>query len=161
MPGKSTRGATSLNGVGSIASRRVSQSCYKVGFDARLRVRPHRCDAPSPPPRECAPVRARPVGWRPPAMSHHALRTVDPVAPLRFLDVGLVVLAAPFVAVSGLPLLGYAVGAGAWVLQRLAGELIERRAQASHDPRTAVGLSVASIIARAWVVGLAIVTVGL
>jgi len=83
------------------------------------------------------------------------------VAPLRFLDVGLVVLAAPFVAVAGLPLLGYAIGAGAWVLQRLAGELIERRAQASHDPRTAVGLSVASIIARAWVVGLAIITVGL
>lgn len=94
-------------------------------------------------------------------MSHHALRTVDPVAPLRFLDVGLVVLAAPFVAVSGLPLLGYAVGAGAWVLQRLAGELIERRAKASQDARTAVGLSVASIIARAWVVGLAILTVGL
>jgi hypothetical protein len=94
-------------------------------------------------------------------MSQHAFRTVDPVAPLRFLDVGLVVLAAPFVAVSGLPLLGYAVGAGAWVLQRVAGELIERRAKASHDPRTAVGLSVASIIARAWVVGLAILTVGL
>jgi hypothetical protein len=94
-------------------------------------------------------------------MSHHVLRTVDPVAPLRFLDVGLVVLAAPFVAVSGLPLLGYAVGAGAWVLQRVAGELIERRAKASDDPRTAVGLSVASIIARAWVVGLAILTVGL
>jgi len=83
------------------------------------------------------------------------------VAPLRFLDVGLVILAAPFVVVSGLPLLGYGVGAGAWVLQRLAGELIERRAQASPDPRTAVGLSVASIIARAWVVGLAVLTVGL
>jgi len=94
-------------------------------------------------------------------MSHHALRTSDTVAPLRFLDVGLIVLAAPFVAVAGLPLLGYAVGAGAWILQRVAGELIERRAKASHDPRTAVSLSVASIIARAWVVGLAIVTVGL
>jgi hypothetical protein len=94
-------------------------------------------------------------------MSHHALRTSDPVAPLRFLDVGLILLAAPFVAVSGLPVLGYAVGAGAWILQRVAGELIERRAKASPDPRTAVGLSVASIIARAWVVGLAIVTVGL
>jgi hypothetical protein len=94
-------------------------------------------------------------------MSQHALRTSDPAAPLRFLDVGLIVLAAPFVAVAGLPLLGYAVGAGAWVVQRVLGELTERRARASHDPRTAVGLSVASIIARAWIVALAILAVGL
>ncbi len=37
---------------------------------------------------------------------------------LRFLDVVLVVAALPFVAFAGLPLLGYAVGAVAWILQR-------------------------------------------
>jgi hypothetical protein len=93
-------------------------------------------------------------------MSQHAIRTSDPADALRFLDVGLVVLALPFVAVADLPMLGYVVGAGAWILQRLAGELVERRAKNSPDPRTEIGLTVASIIARAWVVGLAIVAVG-
>jgi uncharacterized membrane protein len=95
-------------------------------------------------------------------MSQHAIMSSsDPAAPLRFLDVGLIVLAAPFVVVAGLPVLGYAVGAGAWILQRVVGELTERRAKASDDPRTAIGLSVASIIARAWVVGLAILAISL
>lgn len=94
-------------------------------------------------------------------MSPHAITTSDPGAALRFLDVGLILLALPFVALADLPMLGYAVGAGAWVLQRLAGEWAEHRARTATDARTAVGLSVASIIARAWVVGLAIIAVGL
>jgi hypothetical protein len=93
-------------------------------------------------------------------MSQHAIRSSDPAAVLRFLDVGLIILALPFVAVAGLPVLGYVVGAGAWIVQRIAGELVERRARSAEDPRTEIGLIVASIIARAWVVGLAIVAVG-
>jgi hypothetical protein len=93
-------------------------------------------------------------------MSQHAIRSSDPAAALRFLDVGLIILALPFVVVAGLPVLGYAVGAAAWIVQRIAGELIERRARAADDPRTEIGLTVGSIIARAWVVGLAIVAVG-
>jgi len=93
-------------------------------------------------------------------MSQHAIRSSDPAAALRFLDVGLIILALPFVVVAGLPVLGYVVGAGAWIVQRIAGELVERRARAAGDPRTEIGLTVGSIIARAWVVGLAIVAVG-
>jgi hypothetical protein len=93
-------------------------------------------------------------------MSQHAIRSSDPAAALRFLDVGLIILGLPFVAVAGLPVLGYVVGAGAWIVQRIVGELVERRARAAEDPRTEIGLTVASIIARAWVVGLAIVAVG-
>jgi len=93
-------------------------------------------------------------------MSQHAIRSSDPAAALRFLDVGLIILALPFVVVAGLPVLGYAVGAAAWIVQRIAGELIERRARAADDYRTEIGLTVGSIIARAWVVGLAIVAVG-
>jgi len=93
-------------------------------------------------------------------MSQHAIRSSDPAAALRFLDVGLIILALPFVVVADLPVLGYVVGAGAWIVQRIAGELVERRARAADDPRTEIGLTVGSIIARAWVVGLAIVAVG-
>ena len=39
---------------------------------------------------------------------------------LRYLDVVLVIAALPFVAFAGLPLLGYGVGAAAWIVQRAA-----------------------------------------
>src|SRR5215204_1724989 len=134
---ESSTAGRDLNGTGSRAQdpasplglRRVAQCCYKVRLDARLPVRPHRRQHPrSPPTRGCASLRPRPVGWPTPAMSQHAIRSSDPAAPLRFLDVGLVALALPFVVVAGLPVLGYAIGAAAWVLQRVAGEIVERRA---------------------------------
>ncbi len=37
---------------------------------------------------------------------------------LRYLDVCLVAATAPFVLVGGMPALGYAVGAAAWILTR-------------------------------------------
>ena len=165
MPLQSSATARGLNGSGSnqpdpawlLGLSLVSQSCYKVEGDARLRVRPNRRNLPI---RGRASVRPRPVGWPTAAMSQHAIRSSDPAAALRFLDVGLIILALPFVVVADLPVLGYAVGAGAWIVQRIAGELVERRARGAEDPRTAIGLTVASIIARAWVVGLAIVAVG-
>ena len=55
--------------------------------------------------------------------------TPEPLALLRYLDVVLVIAALPLVALAGLPLLGYAVGAGAWIAQRAAGALLERQAQ--------------------------------
>ena len=51
---------------------------------------------------------------------------------LRYLDVVLVVAALPFVAFAGLPLLGYTVGAAAWILQRAAGVALERQASKTH-----------------------------
>jgi hypothetical protein len=57
----------------------------------------------------------------------------------RFLDVLLVLLAAPFVLVAGVPLLGYVVGAAGWIVSRLVGELVERRARASDDVRRRPG----------------------
>ena len=80
---------------------------------------------------------------------------------LRYLDVVLVVAALPFVAFAGLPLLGYAVGAVAWILQRIAGAVLERRAARSQDMRLQVGLSFGGSLARAWMVGGAIIAVGL
>ena len=51
----------------------------------------------------------------------NALGTADPLAPVRYLDVVLVVLAAPFVILLGLPVLGYVVGAGVWIVAARAG----------------------------------------
>jgi hypothetical protein len=75
---------------------------------------------------------------------------------LRFLDVAIVVFFAPILIVAGAPLLGYAVGAAGWILARAGGELLDRRAR-TVDPRTGIGLQVAGMMGRAWVVGLAVV----
>jgi hypothetical protein len=85
----------------------------------------------------------------------------DPLLIFRWLDVILVVLAAPFVVLAGLPVLGYAVGAVAWILNRLLGAWVERYARSRDDVRQAVGLNLAALLARAWLVGLTILAVGL
>lgn len=85
----------------------------------------------------------------------------DPFVLLRWLDVALVVAAAPLVLLAGLPVLGYAVGAAAWIVSRLAAQAIETRAKRAENPRTAVGVILFSSIGRAWLVGLSILAVGL
>jgi hypothetical protein len=94
-------------------------------------------------------------------LSTRALGISDPLAPLRYLDVTLVVLAAPVVLLAGAPVLGYAVGAGAWILQRIAAALVDRRAARATDPKTALGLGLASSMARSWLLALSILAVGL
>jgi hypothetical protein len=80
---------------------------------------------------------------------------------VRYLDVILVALSLPFVAVAGLPLLGYVVGAAAWIGQRFAAAFLEHRARDRQDLRAALGINVAGMIGRAWLVGLTILAAGL
>src|SRR4051794_27572455 len=85
-----------------------------------------------------------------------AMRRSDPLIVLRYLDVVIVVLAAPFVLLTGLPALGYAVGAAAWIVQRIAGVWIEDRMRRERDIRAVVGLGLGASLGRAWFVGLSI-----
>lgn len=80
---------------------------------------------------------------------------------LRYLDLLLVVLALPVFLAAGLPLAGWGVGAGAWCAQRGLQLYVNRRARASEDPRTVVGLLAGSMIGRGWLVAIAIFLVGL
>jgi hypothetical protein len=94
--------------------------------------------------------------------SQHVLRTSqDPLTLLRYLDLVVLALALPVVVFAGLPLLGYAVAAAAWLAQRGIRELLNRRARASDDPRTVAGLLAGSMLARGWLAALAIFGVGL
>jgi hypothetical protein len=93
--------------------------------------------------------------------SPHATTAPTPAGLLRYLDLVLVFAALPFVAFAGLPLLGYAVGAGAWFVQRAIGIVLERQAARSQDMRRQVGLSFGGTMVRSWLVGGAILTVGL
>ena len=90
-----------------------------------------------------------------------ALRMLDPLAIVRYLDVVLVVLAAPFVILLGAPVLGFAVGGGAWIAQRFASVAIERWADRQESYKATVGLNLASVLLRAWLIGLTILAVGL
>jgi hypothetical protein len=76
---------------------------------------------------------------------------------LRYFDIGLVLITAPFVAFAGLPMLGYLLAAGAWIATRLFGIWLEARARRTNDARAYAGLTVAGMMARVWVVVLAIV----
>jgi hypothetical protein len=84
----------------------------------------------------------------------------DPLAPVRHLDVVLLVLAAPFVVLLGLPVLGYAVGAGVWILSRVLEAALEHSARGS-DVRRAIGVKVGSMVGRVWLIGIGILAVGL
>jgi hypothetical protein len=92
--------------------------------------------------------------------SSNALGTADPLAPVRYLDVVLIVLAAPFVILLGLPVLGYLVGGGVWIAQRVLEAVLEHAARRS-DVRRAIGIKVVSMIGRTWLIGVGILAVGL
>ena len=94
-------------------------------------------------------------------MSSSVSVTSEPLAALRWVDVILVVAIAPFVLLTGVPALGYVVGAGAWIATRLLATLVERRAAASDNPKTVAGLMLFTGLGRAWLLGLSILVVGL
>ena len=94
-------------------------------------------------------------------MSSSVSVTSEPLAALRWIDVILVVAIAPFVLLTGVPALGYVVGAGAWIATRLLATLVERRAAASDNPKTVAGLMLFTGLGRAWLLGLSILVVGL
>ena len=83
------------------------------------------------------------------------------VTALRYLDLVLLALALPLFVAAGLPMLGYAAGAAAWLVQRGVQIVLERRASSSKDPRTVVGITAGSMIGRGWLLGLILLGVGL
>lgn len=80
---------------------------------------------------------------------------------LRFIDLVLLVGALPVFLAGGLPLLGWALGAGLWLAWRGVGLALERRAASSDDVRTRVGLLAGGMVARGWMLGLTLLVVGL
>jgi hypothetical protein len=80
---------------------------------------------------------------------------------VRYLDLVALLAALPLFLLADLPLAAYIVGGGAWVLQRIVQLLMQRRAEASDDPRVVAGWTAGSMIARGWFCALAIFGVGL
>jgi hypothetical protein len=80
---------------------------------------------------------------------------------IRYLDLVLLAIALPVFVVAGLPMLGYAAGATAWLVQRGIQVALYRKAAAADDPRTVVGIAAGSMIGRGWLVALTIFAAGL
>jgi hypothetical protein len=80
---------------------------------------------------------------------------------LRFFDLIVLVLVLPLFVLADLPIEAYLVGGGAWVVQRIVQQLMQRRAEASDDPRVVAGWTAGSMIARGWFCALAIFGVGI
>jgi hypothetical protein len=80
---------------------------------------------------------------------------------VRYLDFAALALALPVFVVGGFPIAGYLVGGGAWAVQRVIQIAVQRKAAASRDPRTIVGLTAGSMIARGWFCAIAIFLAGI
>ena len=80
---------------------------------------------------------------------------------LRNLDLLVLALALVLFVATGLPLGGWLLAAGVWALWRGIGELAERRAAVTRDPRLVAGIATASMIGRGWLMALVLVAVGL
>jgi uncharacterized membrane protein YkgB len=83
---------------------------------------------------------------------------------LRFADLIVLALALVVFLAAGLPMLGYAVGAVAWLLataMQLAADRHMRRSLQRGDRRSAMGGMAAATLGRVWVLALAVLLVGL
>jgi len=79
--------------------------------------------------------------------------------PLAYLDVVLLVVAAPIMLLIGVPAVGYLVGAGAWIVLRAVGVAIDRVVPALKDPRSEVTLRLAYLLGRLFLLAIAVIVV--
>ncbi len=78
---------------------------------------------------------------------------------LNWLDVVLLVVAAPIMILIGVSAAGYAAGAGAWIALRILGIPVERLAADAREPGRQIGLRLGYMLGRLFVLALAVVLV--
>jgi hypothetical protein len=83
----------------------------------------------------------------------------QPVTALRYIDVVLVLVAAPILLLIGVPAVGYGVGAGAWIALRAVGVAVERGASASGAAGRGITLRLSYMLTRIFLLALAVILV--
>ncbi len=91
-------------------------------------------------------------------MSLSASSAAEPVTGLRYLDVVLIVVAAPILLLIGVSAAGYAAGAGAWILLRGVGVAVERQAGAGMAGRE-ITLRLTYLLSRLFLLALTVILV--
>lgn len=80
----------------------------------------------------------------------------QPVSALRYLDVLLVVVAAPIMLLIGVSASGYLIGAGAWIVLRAAGVAVEHFAEAGSLNRS-ISIRMGYMLGRLFLLALAVI----
>jgi hypothetical protein len=86
------------------------------------------------------------------------------MSPPKYVDLLLLAAALAVFLLGDLPLLGYAVGAGAWLAQRLIQVLAGRRVTAelaAGNRQRAMGILAATTLGRVWLMATAVLLVGI
>ena len=78
---------------------------------------------------------------------------------LAYLDVVVLVVAAPIMLLIGVPAAGYLVGAGVWIVLRAVGVAIDRVVPSLSDPRGEVTLRLAYLLGRLFLLAIAVIVV--
>lgn len=79
---------------------------------------------------------------------------------LTYLDIVLVLVVAIPALALGAPELGYIVGAGAWIVQRIASVEVDRRVGAITELRRRLAVGVVVSMTRVWLLAITIVVAG-
>ena len=86
------------------------------------------------------------------------------MSPLKYLDLLVLIAALAVFLVAGLPMLGFAAAAAAWLAQRGIQELAARRSQAelaAGNRQKAMGVVAATTLARVWLMATVVLVAGL
>lgn len=86
------------------------------------------------------------------------------MSPPKYVDLLLLAAALAVFLLGGLPLLGYAVGAASWLLQRGIQMFAAKRASAelaAGNRQRAMGILAATTLGRVWLMATAVLLVGL
>src|SRR5882757_1895264 len=86
------------------------------------------------------------------------------MSPPKYVDLLVLAVALAVFLLGGLPLLGYAVGAVAWLAQRGIQVVAARRSQAelrAGNRQKAMGIVAATTLGRVWLMATAVLLVGL
>jgi hypothetical protein len=86
------------------------------------------------------------------------------MSPPKYVDLLVLIVALAVFLLGGLPMLGYAVAAGAWLIQRTVQIYVVKRAQAelaAGNRQKAMGIVGATTLGRVWLMATAVLLVGL
>jgi hypothetical protein len=81
------------------------------------------------------------------------------MGPLRYIDVILLVVAAPILLLIGVPASGYAIAGGVWLVLRVIEIAMERYAGATTDTRREITLRLAFTMTRVFVLAIVVILV--
>jgi hypothetical protein len=82
-----------------------------------------------------------------------------PVLLLRYIDVVLIVVAAPIMLLIGVPANGYLVGAGVWIALRAVGVGVEHWAASTKEAGPQITLRLSYLLGRLFLLAIAVILV--